>query len=140
MENMAYLLMKTSRLLKGTLDQRLQEHDVTARQFSVLNQIANHNGRITSAEVAKELESDRPTISGVINRLEKSGYLQRKENPKDRRSAYLKLNKEALKLVEELRVISDEVNQQVFDTFTDCEKSNMNDYLVKLLHRIEKLY
>ncbi len=139
MENLSYLLIKSSRFLKGTLDKRLQEYDLTATQFSVLNQITGHNGNITSAEVAQRLESDRPTISAIINRLERDGFVEKVQNPHDKRSAYLKLNEETLKLVDELRRVSDEVNETVFEAFTEEEVANMKAYLVKLMKRFDDM-
>lgn len=139
MENMSYLLIKSSRFLKGALDRRLQEYDVTATQFSVLNQISYKNGNITSAEVADHLESDRPTISGVINRLVKSGLVEKVENPDDRRSVYLKLNQETLKLVDEIRDVSDQVNRDIFEILSESELSNMKEYLLKLIKRFDEI-
>ncbi|WDH75256.1 MarR family transcriptional regulator [Exiguobacterium marinum] len=139
MENLSYLLIKSSRFLKGALDKRLQEYDLTATQFSVLNQITAHNGNITSAEVAQRLESDRPTISAIINRLERDGFVEKVQNPHDKRSAYLKLNEETLKLVDELRRVSDEVNETIFEAFTEEEVSNMKAYLVKLMKHFDDM-
>ena len=136
---MSYLLIKSSRFLKGALDRRLQEYDVTATQFSVLNQISYKNGNITSAEVADHLESDRPTISGVINRLVKSGLVEKVENPDDRRSVYLKLNQETLKLVDEIRDVSDQVNRDIFEILSESELSNMKEYLLKLIKRFDEI-
>ncbi|MGA9468717.1 MAG: MarR family transcriptional regulator [Exiguobacterium marinum] len=139
MENLSYLLIKSSRFLKGALDKRLQEYNLTATQFSVLNQITAHNGNITSAEVAQRLESDRPTISAIINRLERDGFVEKVQNPHDKRSAYLKLNEETLKLVDELRRVSDEVNETIFEAFTEEEVSNMKAYLVKLMKHFDDM-
>jgi len=115
MENISYLIIKTSKLLKNSLDKKLSQHGITAAQFSVLNQIANRNCLITSAEVASNLSSDRPTISGIINRLEEKGLLEKISNPEDKRSTYLKLNQEVLELVNELRKLSDELNKEIWD-------------------------
>ncbi len=139
MENIAYLLIKSSRFLKGVLDRRLHEYNVTATQFSVLNQIAYKNGSITSAEVADNLESDRPTISGMINRLEKSGLVNKIENPDDKRSAYLILDKQALEVVSELRKVSDQVNQDLFEVFSETEISIMKQCLLRLINRVDEI-
>lgn len=139
MENLSYQLIKSSRFLKGALDRKLHEYDVTATQFSVLNQISHKNGNITPAEVADCLESDRPTISGVINRLEKRGLVEKVENPDDKRSVYLKLNQQSLKFVDELRNVSDQVNRDIFETFTESEILNMKEYLFKLTKGIDEI-
>ncbi len=140
MDNISYLLVKSSRFLKKALDTRLLQYNITARQFSVLHQIALKNGRTTLAEVADALESDRPTISGVINRLEKNGLLTKIENPTDGRSAYLALNEKALALLEALRAASDQVNQEAFDIFNEAELANLTSYLTRLMDHISERY
>ncbi len=139
MENLSYLLIKTSRILKNSLDKKLNEYNITASQFSVLNQIANKNEMITSAEVADILESDRPTISGVINRLEEKGLVQKTLNSEDKRSSYLKLSKESLKLVGELRMVSDQLNAEIFTDFSESEKKNIKSYLLKIMETVEHI-
>lgn len=139
MENLSYLLIKVSRHLKNSLDKKLKEHDVTASQFSVLNQILNKDGSITSAEVANNLSSDRPTISGIINRLEEKNLLRKINNPEDKRSAYLKLNDDTIILVQNLRLVSDELNKEILSDFNQIEISNMKEYLLKIIDKVEDL-
>jgi len=139
MENLSYLLLKASKYLKNCLDTKLSQYNVTSAQFSVLNQIANKNGLVTSAEIASNLGSDRPTISGIINRLEEKKLLEKVSNPEDRRSAYLKLNKDTLELVKELRRISNELNCEIFNVFNEKELANIKEYLVKIIEKAEKI-
>jgi len=133
MENLSYLLIKSSKYLKNSLDKKLNEYHITAAQFSVLNQIANNNGLITSAEVASNLDSDRPTISGIINRLEEKNLIEKIRNPQDKRCIYLKLNEDALELTNKLRVVSDELNYEIFSNFNESELVNIKEYLLKIV-------
>ena len=136
MENLSYLIIKSSRYLKNSLDKKLTKYNVTASQFAVLNQIANNNGLVTSAEVASNLDSDRPTISGIINRLEEKNLIEKVRNPEDKRSVYLRLNKDALELVKELRIISDQLNCEIFSSFNDSELVNLKEYLLKIVDKV----
>lgn len=139
MKNVSYLLIKASRYLKSNLDQALKPYGVTASQFSVLNQVASENGHITSAEVANVLDYDRPTVSGITLRLEKKGLLEKIDNPKDKRSAYLKLNDKALTLVKELRIVADQLNNVIFEGFDEEELNNLNEYLGMILEKVDNI-
>ncbi|MDF2547836.1 MAG: hypothetical protein K0R93_2734 [Anaerosolibacter sp.] len=139
MENLAYLIIKVSRHLKNSLDNKLKEYDVTAAQFSVLNQIYNKNGSITLVEVASKLSSDKPTISAIIDRLVSKGLLERVDNPNDRRSAYLKMSREALDLVVNLRLISDQLTTLIFDDFESEEIAALENYLLRIAKKTEML-
>lgn len=139
MDNLSYLLIKVSRYLKNALDKKLDAYGVTASQFSVLNQIADKNGSITSAEVASNLNSDRPTISGIIHRLEEKKLLKKIINPDDKRSAYLKLNNDALELVAKLRMVSEQLNDEIFSNFDEGELAGLKESLLKIIEKAEKL-
>lgn len=133
MENLSYLLMQTTRQLKNSLDKRLGEYNITASQFSVLYQISSKNGSITSAEIADVLGLDRPTISGIISRLEGKGMLQRLMNPLDKRSVYLKLTDEAMQLTANLKDISDQLSLDIFSEMDEVEKRQLEKCLLKII-------
>jgi DNA-binding MarR family transcriptional regulator len=137
MDNLSYLIIKASRLLKNSLDKKLNEYNITAVQFSVLNQIAYQNGTITSAEVASSLSSDRPTISGIINRLEEKKLIEKIYNPEDKRSVYLHLSKETLLLVEKLREVSDDLNNELLYDLSISELETVQKGLNSLINRLE---
>ncbi|MFV0557333.1 MAG: MarR family winged helix-turn-helix transcriptional regulator [Enterococcus sp.] len=139
MDNLAYLFIKSSRLLKGVLDKRLASYHVTAAQFSVLNQIAMQNGQVTLVQIAEKLGSDRPTISVIINRLERNGLIEKIAHPQDKRSAFLKIKAEHLAFVAELRVVSEQVNQEIFSGLTASESKQLASVLQTLIQTVDDL-
>jgi len=138
MENLSYLLIKASKQLKNKLDKALKEFDITAAQFSVLKQIQLSDHPITAAEIAERLGSDRPTISGIINRLQKKGVLSKVDNLEDKRSSYLKLNTVYNELVDRITTISDELNEDIFSIYTEKEVNLLGQMIYKLLERTEE--
>ena len=77
--NLGYLLNKSTLLLKWELGKKLLNYDLTVPQWSVLRDLyvqemlSEQERLITPAHVAERLLADRPTISGVIERLSKKG-------------------------------------------------------------------
>jgi DNA-binding MarR family transcriptional regulator len=133
MQNLAYLINKASKQLKNKLDKALKEFDITAAQFSVIIQIHSSEQPITAAEVAERLGSDRPTISGIINRLEKKGIVIKTYNTEDKRSSYLEIYKDANKLVDEVKTISDELTIDVFSIYSKEEAKQLTEMIRKLI-------
>jgi DNA-binding MarR family transcriptional regulator len=133
MQNLAYLINKASKQLKNKLDKALKEFDITAAQFSVIIQIHSSEQPITAAEIADRLGSDRPTISGIINRLKKKGILIKTYNPEDKRSSYLEIYKEANKLVDEVKTISDELTIDIFSIYSKEEAKQLTEMIRKLI-------
>ena len=138
MENLSYLLIKASKQLKNKLDKALKEFDITAAQFSVLKQIQLSDHPITAAEIAERLGSDRPTISGIINRLQKKGIIIKVDNLEDKRSSYLQLNTEYNELVDKITTISDELTTAIFSIYTEKEVDELGKMICKLLERTEE--
>jgi len=138
MQNLSYLLIKGSRQLRNKLDNALKEFDITAAQFSVLKQIQLSGQPITAAEIAQRLGSDRPTISGIINRLEKKGIVVKVDNPEDKRSSYLQIDKESNQLVDRITNISHRLNADIFSIYSDEEASQLLEMIHRLIERTEE--
>ncbi len=138
MQNISYLLIKASRQLRNKLDKALKEFDLTAAQFSVINQINNSKNPITAAEIAETLGSDRPTISGIINRLETKGIVIKTNNPGDKRSSYLEIDKSYSLLIEEITRITDELNSNIFSFYTQDEANQLESMMRTLLARTQE--
>ncbi|MBU3071893.1 MarR family winged helix-turn-helix transcriptional regulator [Clostridium estertheticum] len=138
MQNLSYLIIKASRHLKNKLDKALKEFDITAAQFSVIIQIHSSDHPITAAEIAQNLGSDRPTISGVIHRLEKKGIVLKIDNPDDKRSSYLEIYKESNKLIDKIKVISDELTINIFSIYSKEETKLFTEMIFKLIEVTEE--
>jgi DNA-binding MarR family transcriptional regulator len=65
-------------------------HDLTAPQFATLAVLSRSPG-IDQATLAGLIAHDRPTIGGVVERLEAKGLVTRRLNEKDRRAKVLAL-------------------------------------------------
>jgi DNA-binding MarR family transcriptional regulator len=78
--------------------QRIREADLTPPQYSILSLLWDTDGRRLK-ELASACCCSPSTITGVIDTMEKKGFVARELNPDDRRSLLVKLTEkgEALK-------------------------------------------
>ncbi len=87
-------------------------HDLTAPQFATLAVLSKSPG-IDQATLAGLIAHDRPTIGGVVERLEAKGLLTRRRNEKDRRAMVLDLTNTGAALLEslvpEVRALQDDI-------------------------------
>jgi DNA-binding MarR family transcriptional regulator len=66
--------------------QRLfRPHGLTAAQYNVLNILAASPEGISQRELGDRLVVDRSNVTGLLDRLEKSGWVRRTDDPVDRR-------------------------------------------------------
>ena len=66
--------------------QRLfRPHGLTGSQYNVLNILANEPAGISQRELGDRLVVDRSNVTGLLDRLEKNGWVRRDDDPDDRR-------------------------------------------------------
>jgi DNA-binding MarR family transcriptional regulator len=88
---------------------------------------------LTPAAIADRIHADRPTISGVIDRLVKQQLVNRISNPKDRRSQVILLTDKARTIIPELEALSDLTAQYAVEGFSEDEVKQFEDFLQRVI-------
>ena len=96
--------------------------DVTPVQFSAMDAIHAQPG-VDQSEVAEKIGYDRATIGGVIDRLEKKGWVQRVVSARDRRSRELSLTTEGALMREQLLPIVWALQADILQPLSTAEQS-----------------
>lgn len=136
--NLSYDFIKTSRHMKAKLDKELNKIGITSMQFAVMNQIARMNNEVTSHFIANELGSDRPTVSGIVNRLYSKNLISKKSAEKDKRSQILSLTESGEKMLLQLRLIADDIGEEIFNEFSSKDMKELKKLLIKINNNLEK--
>jgi DNA-binding MarR family transcriptional regulator len=80
---------------------RLQErHDLTGPQLATLR-TAHKLGAISISALARAVHLSQPTVSGILSRLERRGFVVRRRSEGDRRSIVIGVTDEGLRVLEE---------------------------------------
>lgn len=100
-----FLLTDSARLLRKLIDRRLQPLGLSRAQWSVLAILSNHEG-VSQSQISQELEIEKSTAGRLIDQVEKSGWIERRPIPGDRRLWSIHLTDQARQLLVEIeRVI-----------------------------------
>lgn len=95
--------------------------DLTAVQYAAL-QAVNENPGIDQARLAEMIGYDRATIGGVIERLEKKGWLRRLVSEQDRRARELSLTTKGKKTLEALEPIVEDLQKDILQPLSDADR------------------
>ena len=95
--------------------------DLTSVQFAALDTISHHPG-IDQATLAAAISFDRATIGGVIDRLERKGFVLRVVSPQDRRARLLQLTTEGEQLLATCRPVVSSLQADILATLTPKER------------------
>ncbi|WP_088815376.1 MULTISPECIES: MarR family winged helix-turn-helix transcriptional regulator [Listeria] len=141
LNHIGYLLMKTAKELRYDLSSSLEKYGITSAQWAVLKQLewGSENEKLrlkqTSSFLADELGFDKPTMSGIVSRLEKNGWVTRTEHPMDRRATILTLTKKAHNNLPFFEKKSEEVMKQFLRPYSEEEKYALLQLLEKQIKR-----
>lgn len=95
-----HLIRRLNQISTTVFHRHIQQsdHDLTPVQFSAMHTLKN-NPDIEQAQLAAMIAYDRATIGGVIDRLEKKGYVSRVISKQDRRARQCRLTKTGLNVI-----------------------------------------
>lgn len=112
----------------------LAHYGITPGQYGVLACLWK-NQTLTPKEIAMILRVENSTISGVLDRMQKRGLIDRVLNPNNRRSISVQATEEGLALEKPVQKTIEELNERVLHDFSAGEREE----LLTLLHRIGHL-
>lgn len=80
----------------------LADNEITEQQWRVMR-VLDTLGEIDFSTLSRECCILGPSLTGIVNRLEKMGYVQRRKSANDGRKYYIHLTNKAKTLVDDLR-------------------------------------
>lgn len=141
--NIGYSMNYCSKLLKNKLNKELETEDITVAQFAVIKDIEINTmfdglkANITAVEIAERLDMDKPTISGIINRLAEKGYLEKLPHPTDGRSSILKLTEYCIQKLPSLEKINNKVVSEALEGLGKNDLIIFEGLLNKIIENIK---
>jgi len=105
-----FQLSNTSRHGLRYLGRRLSGLDLTVSQAVVLAGLGEQDG-LTSKHLGERIQFDSATLTGVLDRLESTGVIERRPNPDDRRSILVVLTTKGRDLAQSVDLVVQEANR-----------------------------
>lgn len=117
-----YLLIDVARRYKTVFNRRFQPlFGLTQAQSRTLIHLSRNEG-INQAGLAELLEIQPITLARAIDRLEADGWVERRQDPKDRRAFTLHLLPKAEPALEEMRELGLALREETLKSLTTEER------------------
>jgi DNA-binding MarR family transcriptional regulator len=129
--SLGYYLAKARNVLVMRTDEALRPLDLTSQQIGVILMLASGRAR-TSLELSREMSYDSGSMTRMLDRLEKKGFVSRARSEADRRIVELSLTERGRDAAARLPAIGAAVLNEQLHGFTRAEL----DLLVAMLARI----
>ncbi|HYM84469.1 MAG TPA: MarR family transcriptional regulator [Candidatus Dormibacteraeota bacterium] len=125
--------IRTADMLFDSIGRLLRPLGVSAAGGLVLGILRDH-GRMPPSELGQRLIVTRATVTGLLDSLERRGFVRRSANPADRRSVLVEITPEGLSVLGQLRTL---IHRHERDWMTAALSDDELRTFVGLLHRIQ---
>lgn len=121
----SFLIGKAQQQVTKASREALAPHGVTPVQFAILKVLWERDG-LNGAELCARLVLDSATVTGLIDRMEAGGWLERRADPGgDRRMSRVYLTKKGAQLQVPLDAVMDRVNKQFVNALGRDRAANL---------------
>jgi MarR family transcriptional regulator, 2-MHQ and catechol-resistance regulon repressor len=123
----------TTHSIQEVIKQLISQYQINHNEFLVL-ELLYQEGEQPIQKVGKKVFIASSSITYVIDKLEKNGYIQRIPCKEDRRVMYAKITELGTKMMEELYP---QYQEKLNMIFADCQEKEMNE-LAHMLTKVEQ--
>jgi len=129
-----YNMDKAIKSYRMYAQKRLKEHGykITIDQWLIIKTILE-NPNISQQDIAKNVFKDNASVTRIIELLVKSQYLERRDNPEDRRKSNLVVTEEGKSIIYQVQNIVLDNRKHALDGISTGELETMNLALKKII-------
>lgn len=130
------LIKHLNKMFEQQINENMLSVNVTRSQMEVLvyTYIKSKNGiEVNQVDLEKDLNLKNPTVTGLISRLEKKGYMKREKSSKGPNYKSVLITDEGIRIIEEGKRIADNVEKEMFSVLDKDEKKELTRLLQKVI-------
>ncbi len=133
-ETIIYLYTESRRLTKD----QAAKHGLTGPQLSVAK-ILEDIGDLSLSELSERINAQNSTVTGIVDRMEREGLVERKRSSDDRRVVHIRLTKKGQELARSMKFEPFEIFKHAFEhALTREELGQLVQLLDKLATHVRK--
>lgn len=130
-ESLGFVVHDVARMMRWEFDRRAAGVGLTRSQWSVLVHLFRTDG-IQQKELAELLDITAITLTGLLDRLERDGWVERRADPVDRRAKRVYLTEKVAPVMKELRGLGRDVRKVALAGLSDSEQQTLMNLLLKV--------
>ena len=114
----------------------LEPYGLTLTQYKVLKfLLINPQGTVRQVDIEEHFYIRNPTVTRILQNLEKKGLIERQVNPEDNRSKLICLTEQAKSMEKLLYQLGNELEEKLTSNLTSEDKQELLCLLKKILSR-----
>ena len=135
------LIKKIHWRIDKRINETLKELDLTTAQSSVLRYLDHAEKQciaVSQKDIEKYLNASNPTISGILDRLEDKGFINRINDNHDARKKIITLTDKARKINQAIVEKLDIFDEEMLSCLDDKEREELFDYLERIIAHLKE--
>ena len=132
---MNFLLSVSQHKVFKYYNKLLEKYELTPAQAGILTCIwSGSENYMTPKEIGRKLYLEAPTVSGLLDKMQKIELITREVDPSNRRMIFVATTKKANDLRSEIEKITEKMNQEVLKNFSSEEADLLKKFLSQLIN------
>ncbi len=130
-----HFISKTKKRMVKFIEGKLKNselNDLIPTHGNVLTALYESKEKLTMKDIARIISKDKSTVTPLINKLVKLGYIEKQKSDVDGRVTYIQLTEKGNSVKPSYEQVSKEINATAFNGFSDTEKEELLRLLKKL--------
>jgi MarR family transcriptional regulator for hemolysin len=133
--NIGFLVNDISRLMSTEYNKIMKPLGLTRAQWRVVVHLHRKDG-LTQSQLAELLGAGKVSVGGLIDRLEHSGWVERRDDPQDRRSNRVFLTEKGRAIEKEMEKTGRELTSQTLRNLGSDERAQLVDLLIAVKNNL----
>lgn len=129
--SIGYLIHEVAKAFRRRFEAAARQHDLTLPQWRVLSELF-HQGALSQVRLATAVDADPMTMSGILDRLEKRGLVDRQPDPSDSRAKLVRLTTEGEVLFQTAKALGTELYQSAVAGMTPDDLARLGASLTQI--------
>lgn len=130
-ESIGYWIMGAAHELQRALNEELAAHGITFRQWEVLALISL-KGNQSQSELAEQMRLEAPTLVGVLDRMERDGWIVRETDTADRRRKIVRPTSQVEPVWNRMVECARSIRARATEGIAEAELHTLRDCLLKV--------
>lgn len=135
-QSLGWWVITTGHALQRALNAELSKEGITVRQWEVLAWIALE-GELSQTELAERLGIEAPTLVGILDRMERDGWLDRYHCPNDRRKKRIRVTPKVELVWSQMVACAHRVRSRASRGMTPDELSHFKLWCTRIRKNVE---
>jgi DNA-binding MarR family transcriptional regulator len=137
---MVHMVIRINNLIikHGNSNRLAGAHGLSQQQWTLLGVLHRNGQTMTMTELGKNLLVTKANMTGMIDRLERDGFVGRQPDQYDRRVTNVALTDKGIHFIEEMEEPRNQFTEDMMSDFSPEERDQLAEFLERLFSRLDR--